>query len=122
MMKDTLKPLILTALASGRPTFHEAMPDSFGRDPRRWDLLRDCLLTLLQAHQGLEIRLVGSLSALDAFGLRSGVDEVVGTALVPVTLGATDSPQAIRLIFRPAPAPRQTPGKSVKRHEHLEKP
>jgi hypothetical protein len=118
-MTSPLKPLILTALASGRPTFYEAMPDSFGNDTTRWTLLRECLLALLQKHGGLEIRLVGTLPALDAFGLRPGVDELVGSSLVAVTLGATETPGAIRLVFRPAPARGHVPGKPRKRHEHL---
>ncbi len=118
MTNDSLKPLILTALASGRPTFYEAMPDSFGSDARRWDLLRECLLALLKRHDGLEIRLVGSQVALEAFGLRPGVDELVGSTLVAVTQGATDASHAIRLVFRPAP-PRPIPGQPRKRHDYL---
>jgi hypothetical protein len=118
MTNASLKPLILTALSSGRPTFYEAMPDSFGSDTRRWDLLRECLLTLLKNHDGLEIRLVGSQATLEAFGLRPGIDELVGSTLVAVTRGATDVSDAIRLVFRPAP-PRVIPGKPRKRHEYL---
>jgi hypothetical protein len=114
-MNGALKALILTALVTGRPTFHEALPDSFGRDAKRWDLLRQCLLRLLQSYEGLQINLSGSKKALDAFGLRAGVDELVGDALVRVSLGATDRPDAMRLTFsdgakRPVIVPGARPG------------
>ncbi len=118
MANDSLKPLILTALASGRPTFYEAMPDSFGSDAQRWDLLRECLLALLKRHDGLEIRLVGSQATLEAFGLRPGIDELIGSTLVAVTQSATATSHAIRLVFRRA-APRAIPGQPRKRHDYL---
>jgi len=86
-------------MAGGKPAYHEIMPDDFGQDVRRWDLLRDCLRSLLTAFPEVQLTLLGTKEALSAFGLRPNVSELIGSSTVNVVLGSSDRPGAIRILF-----------------------
>lgn len=94
-----LDQLITSALASGKPTYHEALPEDFGPDMSRGALLRECLLMVLSRHPRLQIQIVGSPEALGKFGLVPGAKNRVGLFRVPASWGPTSRHGAIRLVF-----------------------
>jgi hypothetical protein len=104
-MNSRLEQLISSALLSGEPTFHEALPEDFGSDGARWTLFADCLIALLNAHPALSISLAGSYSTLDKFGLEAASIKKLGRYRVTVWPGPTERPGAIRLSFSPKHSP-----------------
>lgn len=108
-MQGELGVLIATALASGRPTFHEAAPEDFGPDTSRWTLLAGCLTALLEAHPGLSISLVASVVTLRKFGLVPASTRKLGRFRIAVWPGQTDREGAIRIAFCPPGSPLAAP-------------
>lgn len=106
---NQLGALIATALASGRPTFHEAVPEDFGPNTGRWTLLAGCLMALLEAHPGLGISLIASVATLRKFGLVPASTRRIGRFRISVWPGQTDRVGAIRIAFCPPGSPLAAP-------------